>query len=102
MMETGILEYFERRYPPVNDTCTRIKEEMAKARALTMHEAGAAFLVLGAGISIAMTALFLELIIRSVQNAFSATSATESMLRVSDLGKSMDHGSIVSFSNIRS
>ena len=57
MTETGILEYFERRYPAVNDTCSRIKEDMAKARALTLQEAGAAFLVLGAGISMAMTVL---------------------------------------------
>ena len=50
MTETGMLEYFERRYPAVNDTCSRIKEEMATVRALTLQEAGAAFLVLGAGV----------------------------------------------------
>ena len=40
MMETGMLELFERRHPSVNDTCSRMKEEMSKARALTMQEGG--------------------------------------------------------------
>ena len=80
MTETGILKYFERRYPAVNDTCSKIKEEMSTVRALTLQEAGAAFVVLGAGISLAMAALFLEQIIQSVQKAFIGTSKVDNYL----------------------
>ena len=98
MTETGILEYFERRYPAVNDTCSRIKEEMAKVRALTLQGTGAAFLVLGAGISAAMTVLFLELIVQSVQKAFTRTSATESISRAFDMRNCIDRDAESSFS----
>ena len=67
MMETGMLELFERRHPSVNDTCSRMKEEMSKARALTLQEAGAAFVVLVAGIPVAISVLLLELIIQSLR-----------------------------------
>ena len=93
-----MLEYFERRYPAVNDTCSRIKEEMAKVRALTLQEAGAAFLVLGAGVSMSMTVLFLELIVQSVQKSFTRTLATESISRAFDMRKCTDGGAESSFS----
>ena len=62
-----MLELFEKRHPSVNDTCARMKEEMSKARALTLQEAGAAFVVLAAGIPVAISVLLLELIIQKVR-----------------------------------
>ena len=44
-----------------------MKEEMSKARALSLQEAGAAFVVLATGIPVAITALLLELITQNVR-----------------------------------
>ena len=62
-----MLELFEKRHPSVNDTCGKMKEEMSKARALTLQEAGAAFVVLAAGIPVAISVLLFELIIQNVR-----------------------------------
>ena len=67
MMQTGILENFERKYPAVNDTCSRMKEETRNARALTLQEVGAAFVVLAGGISTAISVLLLEVIVQNIR-----------------------------------
>ena len=50
---------------------------MRNARALTLQEATAAFVILGTGIFIATTVLFLELLIEGVQKAFTGASRLE-------------------------
>ena len=67
MTETGILEYFAKRHPVVNNTCSRIKEEMSNARALTLQEVGAPFVILAAGIPTAISVLILEVIIKNMR-----------------------------------
>ena len=67
MMQTGILENFERRYPAVSGTCSRMKEETRKARALNLQEVEAAFVILAAGISTAISVLLLEVIVKNIQ-----------------------------------
>ena len=67
MMQTGILEYFEIRYPAVNGTCFGMKEETRSARKLTLQEVGAAFVVLAVGISTAISVLLLEVIVKNIQ-----------------------------------
>ena len=67
MTETGILEYFAKRHPAVNDTCSRMKEEMNSARALALQEVGAPFVVLAAGIPTAISVLLLEVIIKNMR-----------------------------------
>ena len=67
MMQTGILEHFERRYPAVNGTCSMMKEETRSARALTLQEVAAAFVVLAAGISTAISVLLLEVIVQNIR-----------------------------------
>ena len=67
MTQTGILEYFKRIHPVVNDTCARMKEEMANTRALTLQEAGAAFVVFSVGIPTALTFLLLEVFVKKMK-----------------------------------
>ena len=67
MTETGILEYFAKRHPMVNDTCSRIKEEMNNERALTLPEIGAPFVILAAGIPTAISVLLLEVMIKNMR-----------------------------------
>ena len=74
---TGILKVFEKKYPTTDDTCARRQEEMRNARALTLQEAAAAFVILGTGILMATTILFLELLIEGVQKAFNGASRLE-------------------------
>ena len=66
MMQTGILENFERRYPAINGTCSRMKEETRSARALNLKDVGAAFVILSAGISTAISVLVLEVIVQNI------------------------------------
>ena len=67
MAGAGILEYFNRRHPAVNDTCSRMKEEMTKARALPLQEVGAAFVVIAAGLPTAFTFLFMEVFVKNMK-----------------------------------
>ena len=67
MTQTGILEFFKRIHPVVNDTCARMKEEMSNARALTLQEVGAPFVVLAVGIPTALTFLLLELFLKRIK-----------------------------------
>ena len=67
MTQSGILEYFKRIHPVVNDTCARMKAEMANTRALTLHEAGAAFVVFAVGIPTALTFLLLEVFVKEMK-----------------------------------
>ena len=57
---------------------------MKNARALTLHEAAAAFVILGTGILMAITILFLELLIQGVQKAFNGASSLEQNQCVSE------------------
>ena len=67
MTQTGILEFFKRIHPVVNDTCARMKEELTNARALALQEVGAPFVVLAVGISTALTFLILELFLKKMK-----------------------------------
>ena len=68
MVAAGILDYFNRRHPAVNDTCSRMKEEMTKARALQLQEVGAAFVVLAAGLPTALIFLLVEVFVKNISD----------------------------------
>ena len=67
MTETGLLENLRRKYPVTDGTCERKKKEITNARALTLNESGAAFVVLAAGIPTAASILLLEVIMRKAR-----------------------------------
>ena len=68
MAETGLLEFITRRSPVNNETCEqRKKERMTNARALSLVEVGAVFVILVVGLATSGCILLLEVLFQKAR-----------------------------------